>query len=165
MKKIFLYVITILITSALFIPKDVSINVLTEEMKESASRKRQEALQSEIKCMSKALYYEAGNQPTEGIRAVYEVIRNRAVKKNTSWCFVISERKQFSFLNSGKISLKSELKPREKELYDNVKYLDNILSDDALFYHADYVKPTWSKRMIVEKKIGNHIFYKLKEKK
>lgn len=143
----------------------LATSTLTEEQKANASRKRQEALQQEINCMAKALYYEANNQPTEGIRAVYEVVKNRAAKKNTSWCAVISERRQFSFLNSGKISLHSSLKPREKELYNSVKALDNVLSSDVLFYHADYVKPVWAKKMKVEKRIGSHIFYRLKENK
>ena len=34
--------------------------------------------------------------------------------------------------------------------------------DDALFYHADYVRPRWAKQMIRIEKIGAHIFYREK---
>ena len=29
----------------------------------------------------------------------------------------------------------------------------------ALFYHANYVKPSWSRKKKVKAKIGKHIFY------
>jgi len=157
MKKLILFIALSITTLPL------TVSVLTEDQILSIEASKQRRI--EETCMAKALYYEAGNQPVEGIRAVYEVIRNRAEKKNTSWCRVISERKQFSFLNSGKISLYSDLKKDEKKLFDAVKSLDNVLSNDVLFYHATYVKPAWSKKMVVDKRIGQHIFYKLREKK
>ena len=37
--------------------------------------------------------------------------------------------------------------------------------EEALFYHADYVRPRWAKQMIKIEKIGAHIFYREKEKR
>jgi len=37
--------------------------------------------------------------------------------------------------------------------------LDGKLSDGVLWYHADYVAPSWGKRLDRETKIGLHIFY------
>ena len=35
----------------------------------------------------------------------------------------------------------------------------------ALWYHADYVQPKWTKKMEQTTVIGKHIFYKKNEKK
>ena len=37
--------------------------------------------------------------------------------------------------------------------------LDQKLSKDVLWYHADYVAPVWRKALDKEAKIGLHIFY------
>ena len=34
------------------------------------------------------------------------------------------------------------------------------ITDGALFYHADYVKPRWAETMDVTARIDAHIFYK-----
>ncbi len=36
--------------------------------------------------------------------------------------------------------------------------------EEALFYHADYVRPKWAKKMIRIEKIGAHIFYRERER-
>jgi len=157
MKKLILFVALSIITLPL------AVSVLTEDR--IASIERQKAYQMEIKCMASTLYYESNSEPIEGVRAVYEVVRNRAHKNKTSWCAEIKKKFQFSYLNSGKIKLDTPITPREKELFDSVKALDNILEYDTMFYHAAYVKPAWSKKMVIDKRIGQHIFYKLKEKR
>jgi N-acetylmuramoyl-L-alanine amidase len=32
--------------------------------------------------------------------------------------------------------------------------------EDALFYHAAYIKPDWARQKRVVARIGNHIFYR-----
>ena len=155
MKKIFVLLIL------LFTCNRISVEAY---LPTNPSKEAQEALQQEQVCMARALYHEARNQPVEGIRAVFEVIVNRSNKSGESWCATISKRKQFSFLNSGKIKLYTPMQEEEKRLLNSVKTLDNIFCGDVLFYHTTYVKPIWTKRLQVEKKIGRHIFYKLKEK-
>jgi spore germination cell wall hydrolase CwlJ-like protein len=34
------------------------------------------------------------------------------------------------------------------------------LTDDVLWYHADYVAPSWGRRLNRSTKIGLHIFYR-----
>jgi len=34
------------------------------------------------------------------------------------------------------------------------------LSNDVLWYHADYVNPSWGHRLSMAQKIGAHIFYR-----
>ena len=38
------------------------------------------------------------------------------------------------------------------------------ITDGALFYHADYVTPSWAKIKQKTTEIGDHIFYKWEEK-
>jgi len=42
--------------------------------------------------------------------------------------------------------------------YLDKKMLD--ITDGALYYHADYVRPRWAKHMERTSKIGEHIFYR-----
>ena len=42
-----------------------------------------------------------------------------------------------------------------------IKLLD--ITDGALWYHADYVKPSWAKHKKITTEIGDHIFYTLKD--
>ena len=48
------------------------------------------------------------------------------------------------------------LKIAETLVYNKLPFID--ITDGALFYHADYVKPDWAKTKTVE--IQDHIFYK-----
>lgn len=148
----------------LLIPSMISVSTLTQEQKDAPERLK--ARREEYQCMMVALHYESGNQPVEGIKAVAEVIRNRANRTGDSWCATISKRKQFSFLNSGKIKLNKKLdKELEHKYYPIAVAEEDVIGDkDVIFYHATYVSPTWSKKMEKVVKIKDHIFYKLKEK-
>ena len=37
------------------------------------------------------------------------------------------------------------------------------ITDGALWYHADYVKPSWAKHKKITTEIGDHIFYTIKD--
>jgi len=64
--------------------------------------------------------------------------------------------------------------PKEKKIY--ARFLDiangmirneyNLIdiTDGATFYHADYVKPAWAKAKLRTIEIGDHIFYRWKNK-
>jgi spore germination cell wall hydrolase CwlJ-like protein len=41
---------------------------------------------------------------------------------------------------------------------DEISFID--ITDGALFYHADNIRPSWAKTKKRTTKIGNHIFYK-----
>ena len=43
-----------------------------------------------------------------------------------------------------------------------IKLLD--ITDGALWYHADYVKPSWAKHKKITTEIGDHIFYTIKRR-
>jgi spore germination cell wall hydrolase CwlJ-like protein len=105
--------------------------------------------------------------------AVAKVILNRVKAPNypKSICGVVyqgSQRRnscQFSFACDG---LPDDVK--QPEAWANAKSIaqraikgDAAVAarlDGALFYHADYVKPKWSRSMRKVMKVGRHVFYK-----
>lgn len=111
-------------------------------------------------CIINALHYEAGNQSNRGQRAVFDVIENRSRLWSKGYCQVIKQKNQFSFYpKKWKKSLDSE---DWKIYYDVVVARDRVLDEDVMWYHADYVKPSWTKKLSRDKQIGVHIFYKEK---
>ena len=111
------------------------------------------------------LILEAGGEYYEGsLEAVYEVIYNRAIKKNQSFSEVCLARKQFSCWNDKDIMEnieKASNHPRWNEAM-RIAYSDPTTNytKGADHYHADYVNPYWSKSLTKTVKIGLHIFYK-----
>jgi len=129
---------------------------------------------SELLCLTEAIYYEAGNQSTAGKMAVASVIMNRKNNKNfpNTICGVIKQGEtdeygemvlnkcQFSYKCDG---IKEDMKDPEliKQCMKVAEYMLKTGSQsNALFYHADYVKPKWSKDYTLISQIGDHLFYK-----
>jgi spore germination cell wall hydrolase CwlJ-like protein len=117
-------------------------------------------------CMAKNIYHEAGSEPTLGKYAVAQVTINRMkspMYKDTV-CGVVFEPYQFSWANyhgrrwttpRGESWL--EAKRIARDVLENNKRIYGM--DDALFYHATYVRPYWASRKDKLIKIGLHIFY------
>lgn len=117
----------------------------------------------ELKCLAVGVYYESKSEPLAGQLAVAEVILNRSNSGRFpgSVCSVIKQPGQFSFVRRGKIPTPpanalwrkalAVAQVAQKELWDSPV-------DEALFFHANYVRPGWKRP--VAGKIGNHIFYR-----
>jgi len=111
------------------------------------------------------LIMEAGGEYHEGsLDAVYEVIYNRAIKKNQSFSEVCLAPKQFSCWNGKDIMSaveKASQHPRWNEAmkiaYEDPKTNYTMGADH---YHADYIRPYWADSLTPTVKIGLHIFYK-----
>lgn len=124
--------------------------------------------QQQIQCLARNAYFEAGNQSTTGKIAVSNVVMNRVDDKrfpNTP-CGVINQKArgvcQFSWVCQGKKYIRNQKTYAEaKHTAVRVYYKDiSDVTSGAKFYHANYVRPSWSrvfKRTVV---IGDHIFYK-----
>ena len=77
---------------------------------------------------------------------------------------MVFQKDQFSWYWDGKSDT-----PREKDAWETAKLIaetmmdsENTIADNtdgALYYHADYVSPYWSKIFTRITKIGPHIFY------
>ncbi|MCT2559103.1 cell wall hydrolase [Tsuneonella sp. YG55] len=124
-----------------------------------------------LQCMTMALYYEAANEPTEGQRAVAQVILNRVAHPSypNSVCAVVfqgSERRtgcQFSFTCDGSL----ERRPA-RESWNRARRVAMSALGGAVYrpvglathYHATYVLPYWAESLANVGTIGLHTFYK-----
>ena len=122
---------------------------------------------ADAQCLAKNIYHEAGVEPIEGKFAVAQVTLNRL--KTGRWghsiCDVVYSKAQFSWtLNKRKVreQPKGELWAESQAVARTV--LDKGVRVPSLaqstYYHADYVKPLWTKSVVKIQQIGQHIFYK-----
>jgi spore germination cell wall hydrolase CwlJ-like protein len=127
---------------------------------------------AEENCLARAVYFEARSESELGQMAVAKVILNRTRSEGfpKSICGVVyqgSNRRnscQFSFACDG---LADDVKDpdaweRSKSVAKRAIAGDASVANKmkgAINYHADYVKPKWSKTMRRLVKIGRHIFY------
>lgn len=122
----------------------------------------------EANCIATAVYHEARGESLEGQLAVAKVIMNRAAsgKYPASWCGVVKQPWQFSFVNprTGYMpSVDLASAAWRKALGVTRLAVANAVSSvpsDCLWYHADYVAPSWGRRLTRVEKIGAHIFYR-----
>lgn len=129
----------------------------------------------EEKCLTQAIYYEAGNQGELGKEAVALVVLNRvgAPHRPKTICgviaqaHVIEDRKvcQFSFW------CETRRKPMKDAWEESSKIAHRVLTNywkrdilsqysDASYYHADYVRPKWRTSKVFLGKIDKHLFYR-----
>jgi spore germination cell wall hydrolase CwlJ-like protein len=132
-------------------------------------------LDKEQRCLAEAVYFEARSEPEDGQAAVAQVVLNR-VRSGlypSSICGVVYQNRhrhlacQFTFACEGKA-----LRITESESWDDAKRIaadvlegKTYLADvgGATHYHANYVRPYWSRRLKKMDVIGRHIFYKLRQ--
>ena len=125
-------------------------------------------LDEQANCIAVAVYHEARGESVEGQLAVARVIMNRAAsgKYPSSWCGTVKQPWQFSFVNprTGHIPFVDEASASWRKALGvtrlAVANAVPTLSNDVLWYHADYVAPSWGRRLSMVQKIGTHIFYR-----
>ncbi|MCJ2037120.1 cell wall hydrolase [Methylobacterium sp. J-068] len=133
-----------------------------------------DAMDREQRCLAEAVYFEARSESEEGQAAVAQVVLNR-VKSGlypSNVCGVVYQNRhrymgcQFSFACEGKAlritdgaSWQSATRIASAVI-EGRTYLSEV--GGATHYHADYVKPGWSRRLKKMDVIGRHIFYQLK---
>jgi spore germination cell wall hydrolase CwlJ-like protein len=118
-------------------------------------------------CLASAVYFEARGESLEGQLAVAEVVLNRTQSGRypSTICGVVTQPLQFSFVNATKSIPNAK---RGSEAWRKSVAIARIaqdrtsdqVSDEVLWYHADYVSPSWGRRLDRETKIGLHIFYR-----
>jgi hypothetical protein len=125
-------------------------------------------LDDEANCLATAVYFEARGEAIEGQLAVARVVMNRAAsgKYPSTWCATVKQPWQFSFVNphSGQfpaIDTASYAWARAQGVARIA--MTNVvpsLPTDVLWYHANYVAPSWGHRLTRVSQIGAHIFYR-----
>ena len=80
------------------------------------------------------------------------------------WCSVVKQPAQFSFVRHGQfpwIDTSSAAWARAQGVARlAVANVVPSVGSDVLWYHADYVAPSWGHRLNIVEKIGAHIFYR-----
>lgn len=127
---------------------------------------RVETADAEQDCLANAVYFEARGESLEGQLAVAEVVLNRmnSGRYPTTVCGVVTQPAQFSFVRSRRIPAAN----RGSDAWRRAVAIARIAQDrtapqlgsDVLWYHADYVAPSWGRRLNRTTKIGLHIFYR-----
>ena len=145
-------------------------------------------IQREISCLAENIYFEAATETVDGqigvgfvtlnrmyserfpntiCDVVYDAVFSKWHRENTGKMVPLRNRCQFSWYCDGKSDkIRDEAKHEEIlriATYVVVNY--NYMEDPtlgAMWYHADYVNPKWSKDYDRTIKIGAHIFYKLR---
>lgn len=124
------------------------------------------ALSREMECLAGAIYFESRGEPLAGQLAVGQVIVNRSESGRfpSDYCGVVFQRNQFSFVRGGAMPTID----RGSAAWNRASAIARIAheglwdsaADDALFFHARYVKPSWSRTKIARATIDSHIFYR-----
>jgi len=129
--------------------------------------------EKEAICLAKAIYFEARSEPIDGQFAVARVVLNRTASRRypDTICGVIYQnahrkhRCQFSFACDGVPD-----EPDEPTSWAMARGMAEallrterpILPEPVLrstHYHADYVRPSWARKLTNTGQVGQHIFY------
>jgi len=129
-------------------------------------------VEKSLDCLAMNVYREAGHEPFEGKVAVAQVTLNRvnSNKFPRDVCSVVHQKNRFTERIICQFSwycdTKHRNRPVDQEAYDEsyrvakMVFLEDFRLEsvqNALYYHADYIKPNWKLKRIA--KIGQHIFY------
>ena len=125
--------------------------------------------EKEAKCLADNIYYEIGTDDRDGMLAVAQVTMNRVrAKFAPSVCGVVYQKTsnkktgcQFSWVC--RIHNVPPGRTYHRALEVAQKSLTKGIADSrlyqALYYHADYVRPSWAESKTFVTQIGPHIFY------
>jgi spore germination cell wall hydrolase CwlJ-like protein len=143
----------------------------TEPSTNSKRTRKRVVADAELRCLALNIYHEARSEPEKGREAVAAVTLNRVKSKSFpgSVCAVVKQggqkrhRCQFSWWCDGRSDAPTEKAAWRKALELGRESLLGLRDDPtngALFYHADHVRPRWSRTFHRTARIGDHIFYK-----
>lgn len=135
----------------------------------------QAAGDAQWQCLSEAIYFEARGEALVGQVAVAEVVLNRVESSAypSSVCGVVRQGAggrlhacQFSYNCDGRPEVIDEPEAFERAGKIARRLLDGLpraLTGGATHYHADHVRPRWSRRLERTAEIGDHQFYRKAE--
>ena len=124
-----------------------------------------------LECLTQAVYYEAGQESTDGQRGVAQVVLNRVRHPAfpASVCGVVYEGStrqtgcQFTFTCDGSL-----LRAPEPGAWNRARKVAEAALNGSVYagvgnathYHANYVMPYWAPTLAKTAVIGAHIFYR-----
>ena len=121
-------------------------------------------LPRELNCLAGAVYFEAKSEALTGQLAVGRVIvaRSKSGRFPNSYCGVVFQRAQFSFVRGGGLP---GIDRRSKQ-WRNAVAIAQIAHggtwrspvEGALYFHAAHVSPSWKRTRMAQ--VQNHVFYR-----
>ena len=127
----------------------------------------------DINCLALNVYNEARGEPRKGKLAVAVVTLNRVASSlyPDSVCEVVYQ-KRWDYLRKRYVSafswteldntpsLNSKAWKEANQIAQEIYFdKDRPMLDQALFYHAEHIRPSWARTRTRVAKIGRHIFY------
>ena len=142
--------------------------------KEARRQAAREAHEQSLACLARNVYYEARGEPTAGQLAVAEVTMNRKASKRYpgTVCEVVYQKNwdpirkryvgAFSWTEFDTLpEPDGEEWERALKIAEAVYYRrEPPALKGAMYYHADYIQPSWAKEKKQVARIGRHIFYR-----
>lgn len=132
-------------------------------------------------CLAANIYFEARGESLQGQKAVAAVTLNRVKSKKypKTVCAVVTQKSQFSWVQQQPKHVVQKalngVAPSQKPLevlayqeaqklaYIMIKAKEQVLPEQALWYHTTQINPAWNKQMIKIQVVGSHVFYKHKQ--
>ncbi|MEQ1542083.1 MAG: cell wall hydrolase [Novosphingobium sp.] len=121
-------------------------------------------LSRELNCLAGAIYFEAKSETLAGQLAVGRVVvaRSKSGRFPDSYCGVVFQRSQFSFVRGNSMPgiAKASRQWKNAVAIAQIAHAGSWKSqaEGALFFHAAYVSPGW--RLTRLARIDNHVFYR-----
>lgn len=123
-------------------------------------------LSEDMRCLAGAVYFESRGELLAGQLAVAQVIINRSEDSRfpASYCGVVAQPGQFSFMRGRAMPAIRTSSPAWARAVAIAEIAHRGLwqseADEAVFFHAKYVRPSWSHRKTRLAQIDTHIFYR-----
>jgi len=151
--------------AVLLVRQEVRMDILEEKIDDVIQVKEHiKYTKTDVECLTRNIYYEAGVESQLGKFAVAQVTINRL--KTGYWgdsiCKVVYARKQFSWTMARKLPRPdSRLWAESEDIARKVLAGHRIRGlTKSLFYHAIYIRdPHWVDPAHEAGQIGNHVFY------
>ena len=132
---------------------------------------------NEYRCLLRNVWWESASEPFVGKLWVAKTTLNRvrSSKFPNSICKTVYQRKQFSWVHNIKSHVVVPKTELEKKVFAEVELASSIsiwvdrlgvdFTDNSKYYHTTRIKPSWDYNKLEKvQTVGNHVFYKRKEK-
>lgn len=120
--------------------------------------------QQEIHCLATVLWHESRGESVKGQLAVASVVLNRAIKKNTTVCNVMSHSKQFSWYANKPELLDKSILWKQLYLAEGAYAKFAVGKHDTTRGASHFVTKNthnyWTRKLKHVATIGNHKLYK-----